>query len=259
MSKCHRRFQHPVRFLFAAFNSSLALNFWWHFAWSAVNCPRGKSLPVQKVLEGAKACESFSLKQDLDIGWFDSTGKLLEVAPLRKNDSKAKHTVMHFHWFPIPCGLAESVEQSKRSCVNNGLSLLSCHQKKTLLISSSTRDPDMTCEVTWSKSSGIAYGLEVPRAVDSCGILKNSMMPLSSFVILFCGVCSVTVPILDSCPAGSSRLLCLPWYCFEQSLARLVAALDAFKPKRKRQTLRGTAFRICKLAGGKRGLPGASS
>mmetsp|Transcript_23269 Transcript_23269/g.48296 ORF Transcript_23269/g.48296 Transcript_23269/m.48296 type:complete len:207 (+) Transcript_23269:51-671(+) len=43
--------------------------------------------------------------QDLDIGWFDSTGKLLEIAPLRKNDSK----------------------------------------------------------VTWSKSSGIAYGLEVPR------------------------------------------------------------------------------------------------
>eukprot|EP00435_Cladocopium_sp_Y103_P026311 s356_g6.t1 len=43
--------------------------------------------------------------QDLDIGWFDSSGKLLEIAPLRKNDSK----------------------------------------------------------VTWSKSSGIAYGLEVPR------------------------------------------------------------------------------------------------
>mmetsp|Transcript_6591 Transcript_6591/g.11346 ORF Transcript_6591/g.11346 Transcript_6591/m.11346 type:complete len:203 (-) Transcript_6591:80-688(-) len=43
--------------------------------------------------------------QDLDIGWFDSTGKLLEIAPLRKNDP----------------------------------------------------------EVTWSKSSGIAYGLEVPR------------------------------------------------------------------------------------------------
>ena len=43
--------------------------------------------------------------QDLDIGWFDSNGKLLEVHPLRKNDP----------------------------------------------------------EVTWSKYTDIAYGLEVPR------------------------------------------------------------------------------------------------
>ena len=66
--------------------------------------------------------------------------------------------------------------------------------------------------------------------------------PLSSFVILCLWVSSVTVSIFDNCLAGSSWLLCLPWYCFKQSLARLVAALDAFKPKRKRrQMLRGTA------------------
>ena len=110
MSKCHPRCQHPVRFLFAAFNSSLAVNFWWNFALSeAVNRSRGKSLPVLKVLKLQRHSNPFCiffLKQDLDIGWFDSTGKLLEIAPLRKNDSKAKRTV-NFPWFPIPCGLVE--------------------------------------------------------------------------------------------------------------------------------------------------------
>lgn len=105
MSKCH-----PVRFLFAAFNSSLAVNFWWHFALSeAVSRSRGKSLPVLKVLKLQRHSNPFCillLKQDLDIGWFDSTGKLLEIAPLHKNDSKAKRAV-NFHWFPIPCGLVE--------------------------------------------------------------------------------------------------------------------------------------------------------
>ena len=74
----------------------------------------------------------------------------------------------------------------------------------------------------------------------------------------------MTVSIFDNCSAGSSWFLCFPWYCFKQSLVRLVAALDAFEPKRRRMQKATVAkhcnsFRIYWPEAKKRGPPGASS